>query len=68
MIYLAHPDGRIAACETEATRAAQAEERGFARCSPALHRILWQRKARRAFLALWPKAETAPLVRAVGQG
>ncbi len=66
MIYLAHPDGRIATCETEATAAA-AQEKGFARCSPALYRLLWQRKDRRAFLALWTKIETAPLARAVGR-
>ncbi len=46
-IYLLHPDGTIAACETEES-AARAETRGFERCSYEEWRDGWRRKDRRA--------------------
>ena len=69
MIYLAHPNGSIAACEEDAT-AQRAEARGFVRCSDALHRALWKHKNARAMAAMMQAARgryvTAPLARAVG--
>ena len=47
MIYLLHPDGTIAACETEAS-AARAEARGYGRISRELYVAYWRRKDRRA--------------------
>ena len=47
MIYLLHPDGTIAACETEKS-AVRAEARGFVRISRELYVAYWRRKDRRA--------------------
>ncbi len=47
MIYLLHPDGTIAACETEAS-ASRLKARGFVRISRELYVAYWRRKDRRA--------------------
>ena len=55
MIYLyrPRPDGSadIATAEYEAS-AARLEQRGYTRCSPALHRVVWQQQDRQAYRAL----------------
>ncbi len=67
MIYLAHPDNSIAACES-ATSAEACEARGFKRCTYAEYKWLWRRKDARAGRALWreraetqARMQTAPL-------
>jgi hypothetical protein len=74
MIYLAHPDGRIEACE-RAVRAEMFETRGFKRCSPDLYAYLWEKQAMRRLRELRDAAmvartrawvQTAPLSAASG--
>lgn len=47
MIYLLHPDGTIACCETKAS-AARLERKGYGRISRELYVAYWRRKDRRA--------------------
>ena len=47
MVYLIHPSGTIACCETEAS-AARLEARGYGRIGRELYMAYWRRKDRRA--------------------
>ena len=51
MIYLLHPSGTIACCETEAS-AARLETRGYVRMGRELYMAYWRRKDRRARAAM----------------
>ena len=65
MIYLLHPDGTIAACETE-TSAARAEARGYARCSYEEWRDGWIDRDVWALALLRSEARGRRAERAVG--
>lgn len=66
MIYLVDRDGRIEACETEAS-AVRAESRGFERISHELYMAYWRRKDRRAAARARAPAPIASQARAVGE-
>lgn len=51
LIYLAHPDRRIAVCESESTAQARLAQ-GFVRCSPDLYATFWQLKDFRRYAEL----------------